>query len=186
MLIYNIWYNIFEYNGAKEGDVLKLILIGATSICAVTDLRERRIPNIITYPLLLFSLFYNIYINNIKAALLGFLLAFLIGFLGFFIGHLGAGDVKLMTAIGLSLGARVMIDVILLASILGIIYAILLNLYKLIKQESLKEKCVSFYKKLLTFNVLGGSYIKEFLFRKDKTHIPFGFFLAIALIIIYL
>lgn len=165
---------------------MKLILISATSICGITDLKERRIPNIITYPLLLYSLIYNIYIGNFKIAIIGFTLAFVVGFIGLCLNNLGAGDVKLMSAIGMSLGTTLMIEIMFVAAILGLMWGLLFSIYKAIKTKSLKKKFTSLFYKVLSFNVLWKEYIKDFLLRKNKTHIPFGFFIALAVIIVYL
>lgn len=165
---------------------MNFILIIATTICGITDLKEKRIPNIITYPLLLYSLIYNIYHNNFKMAIIGFVVAFIIGFIGFCLNNLGAGDVKLMAAIGMLLGSEIMIRILFIASVLGLLWSLLFNLYKMIKSKTLKMKWNKFFSKLVTFNVMWKEYIKEFFYRKNKTYIPFGFFIAIAVIIIYL
>jgi prepilin peptidase CpaA len=74
---------------------------------AIIDLFTRRIPNYITLPFIATGFlvsFYQHSYSGIVNSLLGFIIAFLLFFLFYIFGTLGAGDVKLMMAIGAWLG----------------------------------------------------------------------------------
>jgi prepilin peptidase CpaA len=89
----------------------KYLQLGAVimaSIAAVTDLRRRRIPNLLTYTGLLLavtgrSIFWGW--PGLKSGLIGALVAGGVFCLLFLFGAMGGGDVKLMGAVGAWVGA---------------------------------------------------------------------------------
>ncbi len=104
--------------------ILALILLAAT----VTDLRSRRIPNLLTFPAMLLGLA----LNAAHAGLPGLL--FSLGGLGlglglmlvpFLFGVMGAGDVKLLAAAGAFLGAGGVLKAFLFTSLAGGAYALI-------------------------------------------------------------
>jgi len=91
--------------------LLIFFLYGALSItliiCAITDLQQRRIPNILTYPTVLTALPAYWFIggwDGLVFSLGGLVLGFSVLFLPYLLGGMGAGDVKLMSAVGAVLG----------------------------------------------------------------------------------
>jgi prepilin peptidase CpaA len=83
------------------------ILAAALAISAVTDLRERRILNAVTYPALLAVSACILWLGGpvlLVEALLGALVCTLPFLLAAWRGWMGAGDVKLMAAVGIFLG----------------------------------------------------------------------------------
>jgi prepilin peptidase CpaA len=81
--------------------------LAAASACAlvgsVTDVRSRRIPNFITLPAILLGLAMHLAVGGWKQLLLSLAAGLICGiaFLLFYIaGGMGAGDVKLITAVG--------------------------------------------------------------------------------------
>lgn len=85
-------------------DYFQVVLIGLLCVLAViTDLKSRKIPNKLTVPfvlvgLLLQSIIYGI--TGAKNSLFGFLLGLFIFIFPYMMRAMGAGDVKLMAAIG--------------------------------------------------------------------------------------
>ena len=93
-------------------------VIGASLIAAFTDVRTRRIPNVLTFPLLLTGLCYAAYVGGwsmVTHALLAAVVISLPFVILFVFAGGGAGDAKLMAAIGAWLGLST--GVLTLASI---------------------------------------------------------------------
>lgn len=83
--------------------LLALVLIVAT----ITDLRQRRIPNLLTYPTIILALSLHSLTNGWNGALFslgGLAFGFFLFFLPYCMGGIGAGDVKLMSGVGAVLG----------------------------------------------------------------------------------
>ncbi|VEF46230.1 Flp pilus assembly protein, protease CpaA [Bacillus freudenreichii] len=105
--------------------VIALILI----ISVVTDLRSRKILNIVTLPAILAALIYH----SLTFGLGGFLFTgkgFLVGLglllIPFFMRGIGAGDVKLLAAIGAWKGALFVLYTGVYAGIIGGLVAIVI------------------------------------------------------------
>lgn len=120
---------------------LQVVLAAVVLVAAVTDVRSRRIPNWLT----LFGVGSGILLNsflsvddpirwfggyNWRAALTGMGVAFLVYFPLYLLRGMGAGDVKLMAAIGALMGPANWFAIFLLSNILGGAAAVLLLLSK--------------------------------------------------------
>lgn len=84
------------------------LLLALLVPAAWTDLRERRIPNRLTYAGMLLALLLRIAFgwDAVIAGFGGVAIAFLFSFPLFAIGALGAGDGKLLMALGMLMGPR--------------------------------------------------------------------------------
>jgi prepilin peptidase CpaA len=107
--------------------------LACASIASMYDLRTRRIPNKLTLPAILFGLGLHLYHGGPTelgwSALAGLIAGGL--FLRFFLaGGMGAGDVKLMTAVGCLVGTGNIKDVLLATVIIGGVMGIALALYR--------------------------------------------------------
>ena len=82
------------------------VLLVAVAAC-VTDIRSRRIPNLLTFGAALAAIVFHTFasgLDGLSAATFGWLLGVAM-FLPFFaLGGMGAGDVKLLAALGAWLG----------------------------------------------------------------------------------
>ena len=90
--------------------------------CIVIDVRERRIPNALSGPAILLGLAMNGLLfgsSGMIAGLAGFGLALAILIVPFALGGIGAGDVKMMGAVGALLGPRLVFTGLLAGMILG-------------------------------------------------------------------
>jgi prepilin peptidase CpaA len=112
-----------------------LFMIGALSVAGVggaTDVATRRIPNNVTYlgmAVAIAGRFLLQGFHGLGSAVAGGLVgggAFLIFFL---IHAMGAGDVKLMTAVGCFTGPILAIEIVLVAAIAGGIIAVIYSLW---------------------------------------------------------
>lgn len=105
-----------------------LVALVALLVTAVgMDIRSSRIPNWLTFPSMGFALAMHAWFNGIHGTLfclaglgagLGLLLLFYVA------GGIGAGDVKLMAAIGAMVGPHGVLAVALLSALTGGLYAL--------------------------------------------------------------
>ena len=113
------------------------VVIGASLVAALGDLKEKRIPNALTFPVLIIGLIWSAWFGGLaglaEAAGACALLALPYIILFLFFGG-GAGDAKLMGAIGAWLGLRQGLTVLACVAIVGGILAIA----KAISQKRLK------------------------------------------------
>jgi prepilin peptidase CpaA len=111
----------------------KMILISAVAvivamIAALTDIRERRIPNKLTYPAAMLGLLLQATFFGWKGLLSALLGAGVLGgiFLLFYIIHaMGAGDLKLGTALGCIAGLSASANLLFAISVAGGVLAII-------------------------------------------------------------
>jgi prepilin peptidase CpaA len=106
-----------------------VIVLAAAIIAAVTDVWKFKIHNALTLPLLVTGLVYHAAVGG-RAGLATSLLGVLFGFgvlLAFYVvGGMGAGDVKLMAAIGAWLGMPLTFYVFIASSLAAGAYAVVL------------------------------------------------------------
>lgn len=95
------------------------------------DYRYRRIPNQLTVGLALFGLIINLLQGNILASIYGLLLGGLLLIIPFALRGIGAGDVKLLAAVGAVLGPQLVLVVFLYGAIVGGGFALLHLYYRL-------------------------------------------------------
>jgi prepilin peptidase CpaA len=94
---------------------------------AIEDMRSRRIPNWLTFSLVLSGIvqsFMSGHLVSPSMSLLGFAVGFGLPLILFLIGALGGGDVKLLAGVGAWFGAGVVFRVFCLAAIVGMVMVI--------------------------------------------------------------
>ncbi len=117
-------------------------LIIVLIISSVTDLYQRRIPNLVTWPAVLMALLIYFLIGGLDGVLFslgGLAFGFVIFLLPYLMGGMGAGDVKLMCAVGSVLGFRHTIGAFLFIAIVGGVMALGLMLYRRILRQTLSK-----------------------------------------------
>ena len=110
---------------------LILLLLSILSISAIIDFRSQKIPNLITFPAVIIALLYHFFTHGVDGLIFSALgLATGIGLLiiPYILGVSGAGDAKLMGAVGAILGSKSVFIAFLLTALVGGIYAIILIL----------------------------------------------------------
>jgi prepilin peptidase CpaA len=112
--------------------MLVIILLGLLILSTISDLRWKKIPNVLTFPVMVIGFVAHGVkggasgmIYSIEGLFLG--MAFLILF--YFMGMMGAGDVKLMGAVGSILGPAGIFKAFLFTAIVGGIYALIVLAY---------------------------------------------------------
>lgn len=125
-----------------------LFLTTVLLIAAAYDLLFHKIPNCLTYSTMIGGVFYYTHLKGLEGLLfsvggIGLGMAFLI--IPFLMGGMGAGDVKLMGAVGGLLGPKGVFIAFLLTAVIGGIYAlVLLTLHGHLKEMA--KRCVTYLK----------------------------------------
>src|SRR5215470_1280449 len=111
-------------------------------VACATDLRTRRIPNVLTFGAALAGLMFQFATGGVGAlgqAALGWLLGALVFLIPFALGGMGGGDVKLLAALGAWLGPLSAIWVGLYAGVAGAIMAVLVSVYSGYSRQALSN-----------------------------------------------
>lgn len=122
----------------------QVIYISSALLCAlaatVPDLRSRRIPNLLTGPAIASGLLLHLLLGGLPSLGLSLLAGSLAGglFLLFFIaGGMGAGDVKLMTAVGCLAGTAYLKETLIATVLIGAVMGIAFSIYRGQLQQTL-------------------------------------------------
>jgi prepilin peptidase CpaA len=102
-------------------------------IAAIWDIRSRRIPNWLTLPGVILGVGVNTFLfetNGLKFSLIGLGFAFVVYFVLYLLHAMGAGDVKLMAAVGAAVGPASWFVILLLTTITGAIAGLILVAFK--------------------------------------------------------
>lgn len=103
-------------------------LVGIVGVALVTDLQNRKIYNWLTFPAMLAGLILNFAIGGLpglQSSLIGLLVGSAVFLVGFLVGAMGAGDVKLMAAVGAWMGWPFVIAAVIYVTLFGGIIAII-------------------------------------------------------------
>ncbi|WP_042460926.1 A24 family peptidase [Neobacillus dielmonensis] len=136
--------------------IINCILVLALFISLVTDIKKRKILNIITLPAILFGIVYNSTIFGFAGFLFsgkGFLVGLGLLIIPYLLGGIGAGDVKLMAAIGALMGTVFVFYSFIYSALIGGFIALLL----VIKTRGFKDTMKSFYFNIVLFKSNFGS-----------------------------
>jgi prepilin peptidase CpaA len=113
-------------------DLLPLVAVGlATLAASATDLWKFKVYNILTIPMLASGLVVSTFLGGwggLASSLLGAGLGFGLLVVFYALGGVGAGDVKLLTAVGAWLGPYLTYQVFVAAALFGGAYAVALLL----------------------------------------------------------
>lgn len=101
---------------------LALATLTGTGLCAMYDLRTGRIPNKITFPCMLVGLAINTWccgLVGLRDSFYGIAVGVLLLIIPFALGGMGAGDVKMLAAIGAINGSKFVFYVFLYGAVAG-------------------------------------------------------------------
>ncbi len=110
-----------------------LVVLVAVLIAAVTDVWKFKVYNALTLPLLVSGLLYHAVVNGLTGFLgssFGVLFAFSLLIAFYLIGGMGAGDIKLVAAVGAWLGLPLTLYVLCVSSLAAWLYAVVLVLVR--------------------------------------------------------
>lgn len=120
-------------------DFFPIILISTILvIAAVNDLRFQKIPNLLIYPTIIMAMAYHSLTNGLEGFLfsvegLGVGVGILL--LPYLMGGMGAGDAKLLGAVGSIIGPRGVLLAFLFTALVGGLYALVILL---VRHQSVK------------------------------------------------
>ena len=151
--------------------------VGVAGIGAMTDIASRRIPNWLTYSAMLVGIAGHALEgwHGLGDAIAGGLIsggAFLV----FYLVHaMGAGDVKLITAVGCLVGTSLAIEILLASAIAGGIFAIAISLW----QGKLRAVIVNVVE-LIRFHAVAGAEVHPSLnlSNPQAARLPYGVAIA--------
>lgn len=110
--------------------VYQILAVAIALVAAVTDVRSHRIPNVLTFGAAVAAVLVHGYADGwsgAAAGAAGWLLGAVIFFPFFALGGMGAGDVKLLAALGAWLGPGAIVWVALYGSIAGAVMALIVG-----------------------------------------------------------
>jgi prepilin peptidase CpaA len=110
-----------------------LIVCAVVLVAAVIDVFTRRIPNWLTIPGACLGLCLNGASKGVEGVVestLGMLTGFFLLFLMYLLGGMGAGDVKLLSAVGAFVGPKLVFYAFIWMALAGGLFALVLILYK--------------------------------------------------------
>jgi prepilin peptidase CpaA len=161
-----------------------LVIILILVISIITDLRDRKILNIVTLPAILTACIYHFFTSGLEGFYFsgqGFLVGLGLLIIPFLMGGIGAGDVKLLAAVGAWKGTFFIFYTGIYAGILGGFIA----LFILLKRRQL----ISTLRRML-FSVIFLISAKGYLLNKDDEHgaisIPYAIPIALGACLTFL
>jgi prepilin peptidase CpaA len=110
---------------------IRVLLTAMVILAAFFDIRQHRVPNWLTLPGVLLGIALNTFLSFFAMAgllysLKGMALAFAVYFVLYLLRGMGAGDVKLMAAVGAAAGWQNWLGILFLTAILGGAVALIL------------------------------------------------------------
>src|SRR5260370_33750264 len=109
--------------------IFQIVLIAVVAMAAIYDIRFRRIPNWLVLAGLVIGIGFNTFLfawAGLLFSLKGFAFAFVIYFPLYLLRGMGAGDVKLMAAIGSIVGWRNWLGIFIITAVVGGLAAVAL------------------------------------------------------------
>jgi prepilin peptidase CpaA len=154
-----------------------IILVIVLFICFITDVKSRKILNIVTLPTIVFSLGYYLFTKGYEGFLFsgkGFLVGLGLLIIPYLLGGMGAGDVKLMAAIGALMGTSFVFYSFIYIALIGGVIALVL----ILKSKGFMNSIKSFFFNIVFFRSNIGSMMMS---KEKQTKISYPYGVAIVL-----
>ena len=142
-----------------------VVLLAVLAVSLYSDIRYRKIYNLVTMPAVIAGMIYHTLVGGINGLFLsfaGFAVGLALLLIPFLMGGIGAGDVKLLGAIGALKGPSFVLYSGLASAIAGGIIVLFLLLYRGILTKVLSNMAWGFVTQKTSFlakgNLVGGSF----------------------------
>lgn len=115
------------------GELINYFIVTLLALCAASDIRSNKIFNIVTVPFAVSAVALHTFSNGLDGFLfstVGMATGIALLVLPYIMGGMGAGDVKLMGAVGSFLGAKATLGAFLFIALAGGIYSLALILIR--------------------------------------------------------
>lgn len=161
---------------------LSLMLVVA---CTVTDIRQRRIPNRFTFPAVALGLLVSFWSHGWDGLLssgYGLATGFALMVIPYYVGGMGAGDVKLMAALGALIGFPAIAQVFLYTALVGGVMALYMAISRRALGRTLRN--IGVWTRALALMRLGGvtPRLGEGELAKSAGSIPYAVAIALGLV----
>lgn len=169
-----------------------IILISTLLLASYFDIKFRKIPNKLTFPVILWGLISAIIISGFKEfqfSFLGFVFGIAVFFIPFALNMIGGGDVKLMGAIGALMGWRFSLSAVLYSAVAGGIIVIIISLFNkklvsillIILGTIINPLLKYLYSKTSNISLLKLiNYFESIKVNRKKEYIPYGVVITIG------
>ena len=137
---------------------LVIFLSSMLIIAAIIDVRVRKIPNLLTFPAMIMALTFHSVTGGFKGFVFsaeGLALGIALFLIPYIMGGMGAGDAKMMGAIGAIIGPRGVVIASLFTAVAGGFYALIVFLFNMqyfknfIQRSALTVKVFAFTKNFI-------------------------------------
>ena len=162
-----------------------VIAIVGVAIAAWTDVRMRKIPNWLTFSLILSGFILNGYFDGftgLKLSISGLSLGILFLYVPFAVGGVGAGDVKLLGALGSLLGPVLVFKIFLVSALFGGIFSLIATL----KARSVRNAFQGIFDRVFCLLTTKGVGVKEPLGIQPLVGIPYACAIAAGTLFVLL
>jgi prepilin peptidase CpaA len=151
---------------------INIVLVIILLISLITDIKTRKILNSVTFPSIFFAFLYYLTVHGFEGLIFsgkGFLTGMGLLLIPYILGGMGAGDVKLMAAIGALMGTTFVFYSFIYTALIGGGIALLL----IIKNNGLINSINSLFYNVVFFKSNLGSVIIT-QGKKEKISFPYG------------
>lgn len=156
-----------------------LLLTAILLISGITDILKNKVYNAVTFPGILMGFVLNFYFlswSGLLDSLFGFLICAVLFFLLYLWGGFGAGDAKLMMAVGAIAGTRYLFDLIVFSAVTGGIMAQVVIIRNGVFKKTWKN-VLRFFLFLIPFLHLKS----EPLEKKNSFYIPYAYSISMGI-----
>lgn len=159
---------------SSHAQVALAVAVAVSAAACATDLRSRRIPNRLTFGAAAAAFAFHLASNGfagLGSSMAGWLVGAAVFFLPFALGGMGAGDLKLMAALGAWLGPASAIWLALYAGVAGGVLAIAVAL----THDYLRQALANVWLLLAHWRVAGIQPLDELTLRHSRApHVAYA------------